>query len=72
MKKLQKFQVTVKQQKIIEEKLTAEKTIADSVADELIQQGKEFDPKELSAGKIHHISIWKEAKKEAAKKEDKK
>lgn len=47
--------------------------VADSVAEDLIMQGQEFDPKQCAKNRIEIVKIWKEVKeKKAPKKEDKK
>lgn len=77
MKKIQKHRLTVKGGKITDEKQIDERTVADSVADDLVSKGDHFQKegfKELSPKKIETVDIWKEAKSKKAetKKEDKK
>lgn len=71
MKTLAKIQVTISKGKVSEEKKIDERVIADSVADELIQQGKELNVKDYSVNKIHTVIIWKEEKKVKEVKEEK-
>lgn len=71
MKHLSKYQVTISKGKVSDEKKVDEKVIADSVADELIQQGKELNAKDYSTNKIHTVYIWKQDKKVIEQKEDK-
>lgn len=72
MKTISKHRLTINKNKIEKEEKVDERVVADSVADNLVEDGKYLEKegiKDLSAG-IHTREIWREEKK--SKKDDKK
>ena len=58
------MKVVVNKQKIQDKSPVDKRVVADSVADELIMQGKEFDPKQCNQYGIEVAYIWEAAKAE--------
>jgi hypothetical protein len=69
MKKLAKFKVTINKQKITDKTQVDERMVADSVANDLINEGKAFDAKYYPANRIETAIIWEEVKEKKEEKE---